>query len=293
MARDKDEALVALETLRRGRAGDRALGEGGRRGDRVARAIDERFAGAKFPFLGDRLIPRIAVQSSAGEVSLETGLRNPKPWSKDEKRLLISRGLCAARRSARGRAPRRLGDDFPGIHDPVRVEELLDAAEQRDQVAVLAARDSRACRADAVLAGAGASARERVRRRGPEFSDSAFAIERRRRDRAGTRGGSFRRRRGRRSRRAGLSRRARFARARSRPRARKAEPRHRSSSPSIRCKRERGHQRVVARAPHVRCVRSDRSRPRTRVAPSSSASSRVVARSPATPACVPPNSMKR
>jgi predicted acylesterase/phospholipase RssA len=90
-ARDKDEALVALETLREDVQAI-VRREGGRRSDRVARAIDERFAGAKFPFLGDRLIPRIAVQSSAGEVSLETGLRNPKPWSEDEKRLLIARG---------------------------------------------------------------------------------------------------------------------------------------------------------------------------------------------------------
>jgi predicted acylesterase/phospholipase RssA len=93
MARDKDAALVALETLRED-VQEIVRREGGRRGDRVARAIDERFAGAKFPFLGDRLIPRIAVQSSAGEVSLETGLRNPKPWSEDEKRLLISRGYA-------------------------------------------------------------------------------------------------------------------------------------------------------------------------------------------------------
>jgi predicted acylesterase/phospholipase RssA len=91
MARDKDEALVALETLRED-VQEIVHREGGRRGGRVARAIDERFAGAQFPFLGDRLIPRIAVQSSAGEVSLETGLRNPKPWSEDEKRLLIARG---------------------------------------------------------------------------------------------------------------------------------------------------------------------------------------------------------
>ena len=93
MARDKDEALVALETLRED-VQEIVRREGGRRGDRVARAIDERFAGAKFPFLGDRLIPRIAVQSSAGEVSLETGLRNPKPWSEDEMRLLIARGYA-------------------------------------------------------------------------------------------------------------------------------------------------------------------------------------------------------
>jgi predicted acylesterase/phospholipase RssA len=93
MARDKDEALVALEQLRQD-VQDIVHREGGRRGDRVARAIDEHFAGAKFPFLGDRLIPRIAVQSSAGEVSLETGLRNPKPWSEDEKRTLIARGYA-------------------------------------------------------------------------------------------------------------------------------------------------------------------------------------------------------
>jgi hypothetical protein len=91
VARDKDEALVALAKLRED-VGAIVRRDGGRRADRIARAIDEHFASAKFPFLGDRLIPRIAVQSSAGEVSLETGLRNPKPWSDDEKRQLIARG---------------------------------------------------------------------------------------------------------------------------------------------------------------------------------------------------------
>jgi predicted acylesterase/phospholipase RssA len=91
VARDKDEALVALAKLRDDVAAI-VRREGGRRGDRLARAIDQHFASAEFPFLGDRLIPRIAVQSSAGEVSLETGLRNPKPWSDDEKRQLIARG---------------------------------------------------------------------------------------------------------------------------------------------------------------------------------------------------------
>jgi predicted acylesterase/phospholipase RssA len=91
VARDKDEALAALEQLRHDVA-EIVRREGGRRAEKLARTIDERFARAKFPFLGDRLIPRIAVQSSAGEVSLETGLRNPKPWSEDEKRLLIARG---------------------------------------------------------------------------------------------------------------------------------------------------------------------------------------------------------
>ena len=34
------------------------------------------------------------MQSTAGEVSLETGLRNPKPWSIEEKRALIDRGYA-------------------------------------------------------------------------------------------------------------------------------------------------------------------------------------------------------
>jgi predicted acylesterase/phospholipase RssA len=93
VARDKDEALAALEQLREDIQAIVAR-EGGRRAGRVSRAIDERFANAKFPFLGERLIPRIAVQSSAGEVSLETGLRNPRPWTEEEKRTLIARGYA-------------------------------------------------------------------------------------------------------------------------------------------------------------------------------------------------------
>ena len=91
VARDKDEALAALEDLRHD---VRSIieREGGRRADRIARAVDERFASAEFPFLGDRLIPRMAVQSTAGEVSLETGLRRTRPWTEDEKRVLIERG---------------------------------------------------------------------------------------------------------------------------------------------------------------------------------------------------------
>jgi predicted acylesterase/phospholipase RssA len=90
-ARDKDEALRALAALRED-VDAIIRSEGGRRGSRVARAVDERFASATFPFLGDRAIPRIAVQSTAGEVSLETGLRNPTPWTVDAKRALIRRG---------------------------------------------------------------------------------------------------------------------------------------------------------------------------------------------------------
>ena len=93
IARDTDEALAALEALRED-VGAIIQREGGRRGERLARAVDERFARAAFPFQGDRLIPRIAVQSTAGEVTLETGLRHSKPWSVDEKRQLIARGYA-------------------------------------------------------------------------------------------------------------------------------------------------------------------------------------------------------
>lgn len=93
VARDKDEALAALAALREDV--DRIVRrESGRRADRVAEAVGERFAAAQFPFLGDRLIPRIAVQGTAGERTLETGLRNPKPWGEAEKRELIARGYA-------------------------------------------------------------------------------------------------------------------------------------------------------------------------------------------------------
>jgi hypothetical protein len=92
-ARDKDEALAALETLRRD-VDSIVQREGGRRAARIARAVEERFDAAKFPFLGDRLIPRIATQGTAGEISLETGLRRAQPWGDEEKRQLIARGYA-------------------------------------------------------------------------------------------------------------------------------------------------------------------------------------------------------
>jgi predicted acylesterase/phospholipase RssA len=92
-ARDKDEALAALSALRED-VDTLVRREGGRRGARIARIVDERFASARFPFLGDRLIPRIAVQGTAGEITLETGLRRSRPWGDDEKRELIARGYA-------------------------------------------------------------------------------------------------------------------------------------------------------------------------------------------------------
>jgi predicted acylesterase/phospholipase RssA len=93
VAREKDDALAALAALRRD-VDTIVRRESGRRGERVARAVDDRFAAAQFPFLGDRLIPRIAVQGTAGEISLETGLRKPRPWAEEDKHLLIERGYA-------------------------------------------------------------------------------------------------------------------------------------------------------------------------------------------------------
>jgi len=88
---EKDQALAALGSLREDVSAI-LLREGGRRGTRLAAAVDERFAAATFPFAADRLIPRIAVSGSAGDVSLEAGLRNPKPWTVEAKLELIERG---------------------------------------------------------------------------------------------------------------------------------------------------------------------------------------------------------
>ena len=93
VARETDKALAELERLRED-VGTIIRQEGGRRGERVAQAVEERFAAAEFPFAGDRFVPRIAVQASAGELTLETGLRRPQPWGEDEKRALIARGYA-------------------------------------------------------------------------------------------------------------------------------------------------------------------------------------------------------
>src|SRR5919198_458338 len=81
-----DESIRELESLRRD-----VIALAGRR-SKLARAIDERFADAQFPFRHERRVPRITVHASVDEIRLEPGFRTQKPWSEDEKRALIRRG---------------------------------------------------------------------------------------------------------------------------------------------------------------------------------------------------------
>jgi predicted acylesterase/phospholipase RssA len=90
-AQEKDDSIRALGELR-AEIVELVRREGGRRGERLARAVDERFAAAEFPFRRDRLVPRITVRGTAGAQSLETGGRRPKPWTLEAKRELIERG---------------------------------------------------------------------------------------------------------------------------------------------------------------------------------------------------------
>ena len=73
----------------------------------------------------------------------------------------------ARRPMRRATSTRRLsaGQDLSGVHDPVRVEDSLDAPHQRQEIAVLGLEAVDLPEADPVLAGAGAAAGEGVRRR--------------------------------------------------------------------------------------------------------------------------------
>jgi predicted acylesterase/phospholipase RssA len=86
LARQKDESIAELARLRNDVA--TLL----HRRPRLARAVDERFAAARFPFRHDRLVPRVIVRGSAEELSLEAGGRGARRWSREEKLALIQRG---------------------------------------------------------------------------------------------------------------------------------------------------------------------------------------------------------
>jgi predicted acylesterase/phospholipase RssA len=67
----------------------------------VARAVEERFDAASFPFRRDRAMRRITVRGSVGEISIEPGFRRQKPWTAEEKRSIVARGYELADRELR------------------------------------------------------------------------------------------------------------------------------------------------------------------------------------------------
>jgi predicted acylesterase/phospholipase RssA len=98
-AAEKDESIRELAALRADvLALVRARVRGSAQRARTAQAIDERFAAARFPFRHDRLVPRITVHASSGEVSLDPGFRSQQTWSEEVKRELIERGYELADR---------------------------------------------------------------------------------------------------------------------------------------------------------------------------------------------------
>jgi predicted acylesterase/phospholipase RssA len=93
VANEKDQSIRELDALR---ADVLELVRGNVRGsarrERLATEVADRFAEARFPFRHDRLVPRITVHASSGEVSLDPGLRNTSEWTDASKRSLIDRG---------------------------------------------------------------------------------------------------------------------------------------------------------------------------------------------------------
>jgi len=88
VADERDESVDELRRLR-----DDVLAIVARR-PRLRRAIEERFARARFPFAHHRHIPRLTVRASVGEVSLDPGFRKVVPWTVEAKRGLIDRGYA-------------------------------------------------------------------------------------------------------------------------------------------------------------------------------------------------------
>ena len=92
-ADEKDQSIRELAALR-----EDVLGlvqkhvRGADRRERITRAVEDRFMAARFPFRHDRLVPRITVQASTGEISLDPGFRNQSEWTTEAKSALIRRG---------------------------------------------------------------------------------------------------------------------------------------------------------------------------------------------------------
>jgi len=88
----RDQSVRELQSLRE--EVHALVAEGGR--PELARAVDDRFGSARFPFRHGRAVPRITVVGTPNGLSLDPGFRNPKPWTEETKRELIALGWNAA-----------------------------------------------------------------------------------------------------------------------------------------------------------------------------------------------------
>lgn len=108
-ANEKDAAISELEALRADvveLARKHVRTPGGR--DRLATAIETRFAAAQFPFRHDRVVPRITVHASVDDIRIDPGFRRSLPWTAEAKRALIARGYELTDRELRRTEPTTL-----------------------------------------------------------------------------------------------------------------------------------------------------------------------------------------
>jgi predicted acylesterase/phospholipase RssA len=92
VADEQDASRAALESLRREAVALAARYAGPGRRRQAARAVEARFAAARFPFGRERPVRRVTVRGSVTDVSLEPGFRVQQRWPREEKLALIRRG---------------------------------------------------------------------------------------------------------------------------------------------------------------------------------------------------------
>ena len=177
-AHEKDVSLAELQRLRDGRRGDRPpRGRAPRRADRGGRRRAVRGGGVPVSRRPARAAHRRLRRRRRAQP--RDGAAQPGAVGRGrEARADRPRLRAARRRAARARSRLAFGrHDLAGIHDPVRVEELLDAAVERHEVAVLALEVAELAEADPVLARAGAAAGERVVDDAPSSAAAARATD--------------------------------------------------------------------------------------------------------------------
>jgi predicted acylesterase/phospholipase RssA len=87
-----DEADTSIEEFRRLSQDLPALVREHGGSEELAAAVERRLNEADFPFRRGRLLPRVTVRASPGDVTLETRLRPGSEWTPAAKRALIARG---------------------------------------------------------------------------------------------------------------------------------------------------------------------------------------------------------